>query len=63
MEGNVVFNEKNFKVFKSEFDKSVQEKKEEFSFQGHRFVTGYAKYLIEYLEIEFNKTPKKPHHV
>jgi hypothetical protein len=35
--------------FKVEYQKAVDNKKESFVFEGNEFVTGYAKYLIEYL--------------
>ena len=45
-----------FKRFKAEYEKQRAAGNAEFTFDGHQFVTGYAKYLIEYL-----KTLLPPH--
>lgn len=37
------------------YNKAVEEKKDSFVFQGDEFVTSYAKYLLEYLDMQFGK--------
>jgi hypothetical protein len=37
--------------FKIAYAKALEESVETFPFQGHDFVPGYAKFLIEYLEM------------
>ncbi len=39
-----------FKAFKKAFDAACKANVEQFVFDGHDFLTAYAKYLIEYLE-------------
>lgn len=44
--------------FKKVYNKTVEEKKtaqDTFMFDGHEFVVGYSKYLIEYLEDKLKK--------
>jgi len=36
--------------FKQAYKKAVDARSDTFTFDGHDFVVGYAKYLIEYLE-------------
>ena len=48
----IQFDSKLLKELKREYQKAVDENLESFMFHGHEFVTGYAKYLIEYLEME-----------
>lgn len=43
--------------FKSEYLKAVQNKSEQFCFEGHDFLTEYAKYVLEYLKPKFEKQP------
>jgi hypothetical protein len=43
----------SFKTLKKEYNKAVESKLNSFIFQDKEIVTGYAKYLIEYLENEF----------
>lgn len=43
------------KRFKKTYDEAVAMKLDSFKFDGNVFVTGYAKYLIEYLDGEFKK--------
>lgn len=40
------------------YAKAVKDGKPDLEFKGHQFVVGYVKYLIEYLDGQFN-TPKK----
>jgi len=46
----VSFTEENFKDFKARYKKAVEKKEESFVFLGNEYVTGFAKYLIEYIE-------------
>ena len=39
-----------FKELKKAYDKAVKENKETFEIEDVLFLTGYAKYLIEYIE-------------
>ena len=41
--------------FKAEYDRAVENNISQFVFEGNNFVTGYAKYLIEYLTTQFDK--------
>jgi hypothetical protein len=38
------------KRFKKAYQRATQDGREVFEFEGHEFIPGYAKYLIEYLE-------------
>jgi len=40
----------NLVELKNLYNTAVKEGKETFSYKGHEFVVGYAKYLIQYLE-------------
>lgn len=46
------FNKEKFIDLKKEYKKAVENNKESFIFQNKEIVTGYAKYLIEYLETQ-----------
>jgi hypothetical protein len=46
-------NKSSFKLLKEEYNKAVESKLNSFIFQDKEILTGYAKYLIEYLENEF----------
>ena len=46
------FTDELFKEFKSLYEKSDKDEKESFEFQGHEVITTYAKYVIEYLELQ-----------
>lgn len=39
--------------FKESYGQAVGERREDFTFDGHLFVTNYARYLIQYLEGKF----------
>lgn len=47
---DVIFTEEKLKRFKKRYAEAVKKKEGSFTFDGHGYVTGYAKYLIEYLE-------------
>ena len=42
-----------YQRLKNEYNKSVQNNLEVFTFDGHELLTDYAKYLIEYLSSNF----------
>lgn len=44
------FNENDIKALRKAYDAAVKNELDEFEFQGNTLVTGYAKYLLEYLE-------------
>ena len=45
--------------FKRAYDKARTEKADTFKFERHEFYTGYAKYLIEYLDGLFKPLDKR----
>ena len=49
----ITWNLPKLKRLKQAYAQAVEEEAEEFTFDGNVFVTGYAKYLIEYLELRF----------
>lgn len=51
----VNFNREKLRQFKKIYLAAVEDKKEIFIFDGEEYVTGYAKYVIEYLENKFKK--------
>jgi hypothetical protein len=46
----------DFKYFKRAYTRAVNGGAEQFKFQGNDFVTGYAKYLIQYLESNYDQS-------
>tara|TARA_R100001244_G_scaffold131124_1_gene104008 strand:+ start:149 stop:541 length:393 start_codon:yes stop_codon:yes gene_type:complete len=48
---NMNFTPELAEEFKKKYKKALAEKEESFMFKGKEVVTGYAKYVIEYLEI------------
>jgi len=57
MKGTI--NSKNFGEFKKLYNKAVEEKKEIFIFEGNEIVTNYAKYVIEYAEMQETEYKKR----
>jgi len=51
---NIQFTEKDFEQFKEIYKLHTTSPKQVFEFQGNEYVSGYAKYLIQYLEGKFN---------
>lgn len=51
----IEINEQEFEELKKIYEKNVSNKSEIFTFKEKSFTTGYAKYLIEYLELKFKK--------
>lgn len=43
------------KELKKAYKKAVEQEKESFMFCGHKLVTGYAKYMIQHLEMNVYK--------
>ena len=50
---NLHISESSLKTLKEAYKKAVEDNAASFIFQEKELVTGYAKYLIEYLENEF----------
>ena len=46
-----------FLKLKKEYSIAVKQQRQTFEFEGHTLLTDYAKYLIEYLDSQYN--PKK----
>jgi len=51
---HINFDISTLKRFKKAYEKATNESKTEFTFEDNEFDSGYAKYLIEYLEMETN---------
>jgi len=51
----VNFNREKLGQFKKIYLAAVEDKKETFIFDGEEYLTGYAKYVVEYLEMKFKK--------
>ncbi len=54
--GNIIINwtPVKFKKLRTAYDKALNNNVKIFTFEGHEFVTAYAKYLIEHLTNKFN---------
>lgn len=50
MSDTIEFTPASFDAFKKLYEKNAAARSENFEFEGHTFVTGYAKYMIEYVE-------------
>jgi HEPN domain-containing protein len=44
-----------FRRLKKAYENAVKRQQDTFTFEGHEFVQGYAKYLIEYLDAQFQR--------
>ena len=53
MNGEILFTEKDLKELKRKYAEAMKSGSESFEFRGHPLLVSYAKYLIEYLEIQF----------
>ena len=51
-EQKIQWTESKLNRFKVTFSKAVKEEQPSFRFDGHEFVTGYARYLIAYLSTQ-----------
>jgi hypothetical protein len=49
----ILWTKHKLKEIKKAYAKALELKQESFFFEGNEFVTEYAKYLIEYLEPQF----------
>lgn len=45
----------DFIAFKKRYEEAVANKEEQFVYEGGEFLTVYAKYVVQYLETQFNK--------
>lgn len=54
--GRMTFDQEKLRTFKAVYDQTVSAGRTSFKFEGQGFDTGYAKYLIEYLEKVFKGT-------
>lgn len=54
---NITFTPELLDKLRNTYNQAVADNQNEFVFEGHPFVTGYAKYLIEHLENVFGTTP------
>jgi hypothetical protein len=52
----ITFTPEKVKVLRKEYDAAVKRGDGQFVFEGHELDSGYAKYLLEYLEGKFNGT-------
>lgn len=55
MSDTINVSREDFKELKKLYANAVKEELPQFMFKGRVLVTGYAKYLIEYLEPKFNQ--------
>lgn len=46
----ITFDTRKREALRRAYGKAVEAKLEQFTFDGHEFVTAYAKYLLEYLD-------------
>ena len=45
---------KDLKIFKELYDKAIEDKQDVFEYDGHQILVGYAKYLLEFMELQKN---------
>lgn len=53
--GMITFDQEKYRRLQERYDLAVKQNEEVFTFDGNQLVTGYAKYLLEYLAIKFDK--------
>lgn len=53
MPNEIVFTPEKLELLKKAYQQAVDQKQQEFIFDGNEYVVGYAKYLIEYLTDKF----------
>lgn len=51
----IEFSQANIPKFKAAYSLARTKEKKTFIFEGKEFVTDYAKYVIEYIDLQFNK--------
>ena len=49
----VTYNQKDLEKIKILYNEALEKKAESFEYNGNKYLVGYAKYLIEYLEGNF----------
>lgn len=52
---SIVFDLPKYKALRKRYDEAVRDKETVFTFEGHQFVTGYAKHLLDYLSGVFDE--------
>jgi len=57
MAGNIEFDAARYARLKVAYAEAVKAEQETFFFEGHTFLTAYAKYVIEYLKPKFENRP------
>ena len=50
---SIMFTRAKLEALKEAYQKALGEGVEQFEFEGHPLIVGYAKYLIEYLNLKF----------
>lgn len=55
MDTSIEFTEEQFILFKKAYDDAVKLDHRIFIFDGKELLTGYAKYVVEYIEPKFKK--------
>ena len=58
MIGTIVFTYEKYRALKQQYEQALKDGKEEFTFEGHLLLVAYAKYLLEYLELQLKESPK-----
>lgn len=53
--GSINFDKNKYENLKMKYQKSVDSQQDMFIFEGHQFLTAYAKYVLEYLSPIFEK--------
>ena len=49
------FTRESYKRFRARYERAVRDHEHEFEFDGREFVTDFAKYVGEYLDLKFGK--------
>ncbi len=52
---SVEFTKQSFSQFKRVYRRTIKAKRQSFMFENKKFLTDYAKYVVQYLEPKFNK--------
>lgn len=55
MESNITISRPNYRRLKMSYDKAVKEGKTDFTFDGDTLLVQYAKYVLEYMEMELKR--------
>ena len=51
---NITISKEYLQGLRKEYNKAVSNKADQFKYKGNDFVTGYAKYFLQYYEPKFN---------